>query len=215
MRNTYTLAILFSISTLLLPFNNTEASELRSSIDKYKGAEVSSRTLRQLEPYNEYIDYFSQFTFFRKNHKVSSDFIRALIIAESNVDPNAVSPKNAMGLGQIILTTGQEAAKEISRSRFSFKYVDKEKLKNLKQEDLFDPATNILLTCYLISKYNYKFNGRLELVLSAWNAGENHKALDNGRPVPYEETMNLIGKINGYYISLLQKKKQISIYARP
>lgn len=207
--------ILFSIFTLLLTIGNTEAAELQSSINKYKGAEVSSRTLRQLEPYNKYIEYFSQFTFFRKNHKVSPDFIRALIIAESNVDPRAVSPKNAMGLGQIILTTGQEAAKEISRSRFSFEYVDKEKLKNLKREDLFDPATNILLTCYLISKYNYKFNGKLELVLSAWNAGENHKALSDGRPVPYQETMNLIGKINGYYISLLQKKKRITIYSRP
>ncbi len=200
---------------ILLCLSSVEAAELKSSINRYKGTVVSEETLDQLEPYNKYINYFSQFTFFRRNHKVSPDFIRALIIAESNVDPRAVSSKNAMGLGQIIYTTGQEAARELARSRFTFKYVDKKKLAALQKEDLFDPATNILLTCYLISKYNYKFNGRLELVLSAWNAGENHKALSDGQPVPYAETMNLIGKINGYYISLLQKKKHISIYARP
>ena len=194
--------------------NTTDAAQLKTSLNRYKGVEVSDSTLRRLSPYNGFINYFSQFTFFKKNHKVSPDFIRALIIAESNVTPTAVSSKGAMGLGQIIYTTGKQAAKELSKLNYNFRYINPRKLAHLQKEDLFDPAVNILLTCYLISKYNYKFSGKLELVLSAWNAGEYHSELKKGRTVPYKETHNLIGKINGYYIDLLRKRKRMSIHAR-
>jgi peptidoglycan lytic transglycosylase len=207
-----TLLLLGFIS--LYGIDNSMATQLTKSINKFKDSTVSYQTLKRLSPYNKLINYFSQFTFFRRNHKVSPDFIRALIIAESSVNPLAVSPKGAMGLGQIMYPTGREAAKELSQSNFKFRHINHQKLAHLQKEDLFDPAINILLTCYLISKYNYKFNGRLELVLSAWNAGEYHKELGEGRPVPYQETHDLIGKINGYYIDLLQKRKRLSIHTR-
>ena len=82
------------------------------------------------------------------------------------------------------------------------------KLKDLQPDDLYDPATNILLACYLISKYNHDYNGQLELVVAAWNAGRN-SITDDLQPPNYQETLNLIGKINGYYIYLLDKKKMI------
>jgi len=151
------------------------ASPLRHALNRYKNNEVSSQDFKKLSPYSKLIDYYSKFTFFKEHHTVSPDFIRALILAESGANPRAVSIKGAMGLGQIIYTTGKQAAKELSLSKFRFRSVSHSRLANLKKEDLFDPAVNILLTCYLISKYNYKFNGRLELVLSAWNAGENLK----------------------------------------
>lgn len=191
------------------------ALQLRSSLQKYKDLEVSHQTLKRLSPYNKFISYYSQFAFFRKNHSVSPDFIRALIIAESGVNPEAVSPKGAMGLGQIMYATGKQAARELADSGYRFRYIKQQKLAHLQKEDLFNPAINILLTCYLISKYNYKFNGKLELVLSAWNAGEYHTDLQNGRTVPYQETHNLIGKINAYYIDLLHKRKRMSVYSRP
>lgn len=190
------------------------ASPLRHALNKYKNNEVSSQAFKRLSPYSKLINYYSKFTFFRAHHTVSPDFIRALILAESDADPRAVSSKGAMGLGQIIYTTGRQAAKELSQSKFKFRSVSQRRLANLKEEDLFDPAVNILLTCYLISKYNYKFNGRLELVISAWNAGENLKELTHGLPAPYKETHNLIGKVNSYYIDLLQKKKRFAAYRR-
>lgn len=190
------------------------ASQLQQSLIKYKGTRVSYQTLNRLSPYNKLINYYSQFTFFKKKHKVNPDFIRALIIAESNINPRAVSSKGAMGLGQIIYTTGQQAAKDLAKYNYRFNYIDPQKLLNLQKEDLFDPAINILLTCYLISKYNYKFNGRLELVLSAWNAGEYHKNLKKGRPAPYAETHNLIGKTNAYFIDIVKKRRRLSIRAR-
>ncbi len=190
------------------------ASPLRQALNKYKNNEVSLQALKRLSPYSKLINYYSKFTFFRAHHTVSPDFIRALILAESNANPRAISTKGAMGLGQIIYPTGKQAAKELSQSNFRFRSVSHSRLANLKKEDLFDPAVNILLTCYLISKYNYKFDGRIELVISAWNAGENLKELNHGRPAPYKETHNLIGKVNSYYIDLLQKKKRFAAYRR-
>lgn len=206
--------LLLCTSAFLLSNGICKASQLKQSLNKYKDSEVSSQAMQRLSQYNSLINYYSQFTFFRKNHKVSPNFIRALILAESSVNPLAVSPKGAMGLGQIMYGTGKQAAKELSKSKFQFRYITRQKLASLKKTDLFDPAVNILLTCYLISKYNYKFNGRLELVLSAWNAGEYHKELHKGRPAPYQETYNLIGKVNGYYIDLLQKGRRRSVHGR-
>ena len=209
------ISILLQLSIATLCFtHNSFGTPLKHALDKYKNTEVSSQAFKRLSPYNKLIDYYSQFTFFRKHHKVSPDFIRALILAESSVNPLAVSVKGARGLGQIMYPTGKQAAKELSQLKFKFRSVSRNRLINLQKEDLFDPAVNILLTCYLISKYNYKFNGRLELVISAWNAGEYHDELSKGRPVPYKETHNLIGKVNGYYIDLLQKREKLTAYKR-
>lgn len=203
-----TLLTFFCLVSLLFVTESAQGS-LHGYVKKYKDTKVSQHSLKKLAKYNYLIEYFASFSYFRPKHKVSADFIRALILAESNGDPNALSHKNAMGLGQIILTTGREAARELSKSTTRFRYIDHNRLKNLQTRDLYDPAMNILLTCYLISKYNYKFDGKLELVLSAWNAGENVKTLAYGQPPPYKETLNLIGKVNGYYLYLLRQKRYL------
>jgi soluble lytic murein transglycosylase-like protein len=169
---------------------------------------LSPERLHKIDRYQGLIDYYASFSFVEPRHKVSPDFIKALILAESDANPEAVSPKNAIGLGQIIASTGIEAAQELSRGTVDFHTVSRKRLGALSADDLFDPAVNILLTCYLIAKYNQKFNGKLALVLSAWNAGENIKELKRGEYAPYQETHELIGKVNGYYRCLLQQKKQ-------
>lgn len=181
-------------------------SSLHEAVRKYKGSEVSLSSIERLKRYDHLIRYFCNFSYFVPNHKVSADFVRALILAESSANPRAVSSKEALGLGQILLTTGQEAAQVLAESRTNFRYVRKHKLKNLKSSDLFDPAINILITCYLIAKYNTKFDGKLDLVVSAWNAGENTQSLKNGRHAPYDETEDLIGKVNAYYVYLLRNR---------
>lgn len=181
-------------------------ADLFTYVNKYQSTSVSENAMNRLQRYDYLIDYFTSFSYFEPNHKVSADFVRALILAESSANPRAVSHKEAFGLGQIILTTGQQAGRELYNAKKLFKYVPQASLKNISSEDLFDPAVNILLTCYLIAKYNYKFEGKLELVISAWNAGENTKSLAQGRHAPYIETQNLIGKVNGYYLFLLKNK---------
>jgi len=179
---------------------------LQSSVMRHQNKGVIRQDIDKLSQFDEYIRYFSGFSYFLPRHKVSADFVRALILAESGANPQAVSNKKAMGLGQILFSTGAQAGKELAQSSTVFHHVSKHKLNSLKEEDLFDPAINILLTCYLIAKYNYRFNGRLDLVVSAWNAGENTESLNYGKHAPYSETEDLIGKINAYYVYLLKNR---------
>jgi soluble lytic murein transglycosylase len=197
----------FSLLTiLLLSVVMNSWGSLHSSVSKYQNSEIHGQDIEKLAEFDEYIRYFSGFSYFLPKHKVSADFVRALILAESRANPKAISEKNARGLGQILYPTGVQAGKELAQSLIYFRHVSKQKLNSLREEDLFDPAVNILLTCYLIAKYNYKFNGRLDLVVSAWNAGENTESLSFGKHAPYRETEDLIGKINSYYVYLLKTR---------
>lgn len=197
---------LFCLCLLLLA-PATGHSELIQQVNRYADINLTPERLHKIDRYRTLINYYCGFAFVQPRHKVSPDFIRALILAESDANPRAVSGKNAIGLGQIIASTGIEAGLELSKGNVDFHNVSRARLKNLSEEDLYDPAVNILLTCYLIAKYNQKFNGQLALVLSAWNAGENIKELKQGQYAPYQETHELIGKVNGYYRCLLQQKK--------
>ncbi len=182
--------------------------QLKKYVRKYHSITIPKEQLVRVTTYNYLIEYFSSFSFFQPNHKVSTDFVKALIIAESGANPNAVSAKKAKGLGQIIYTTGKRAAEELYATGIQFRYIHPSKLRHLQEKDLFDPAINILITCYLISKYNFRFNGKLDLVVSAWNAGEHVDSLKIGLPAPYTETYNLIGKVNGYFIYLLKMREK-------
>jgi len=192
---------------LLLLMPVSARSELFQQVNKYADITLTPERLHKIDRYSSLIDYYCGFSFVQPRHKVSPDFIRALILAESDANPRAISRKNAIGLGQIIASTGIEAGLALSRGTVDFHNVSRARLQNLSEEDLYDPAVNILLTCYLIAKYNQKYNGQIALVLSAWNAGENIKELKQGQYAPYQETHELIGKVNGYYRCLLQQKK--------
>lgn len=197
--------IALSCWLVVLCLSSAVQAELSSYIHQYHKSTVSRQQLQTIGKYNHLIDYFSDFSYVVPKHKVSADFIRALILAESNGNPSAVSSKNALGLGQILLPTAQQAAKKLAGSSVHFRYIDKTRLANLQQTDLFDPAINILITCYLIARYNHKFDGKIELVLSAWNAGEYTPSLSEMQHAPYKETENLIGKVNGYYLYFLRQ----------
>lgn len=79
----------------------------------------------------------------------------ALIREESYFNPKAVSSSNAMGLTQILPSTGKLIAK-------SFK---------MKNYDLFDPYTNIKFGAYYLKHCLNVFDGKLEFAIAAYNAG--------------------------------------------
>jgi soluble lytic murein transglycosylase-like protein len=181
-------------------------ASLKHYVTKYREIQVTADQQKRLSRYNYLIEYFSAFSYFRRRHKVNPDFIRALIIAESNAYPRAKSDKNALGLTQITYATGRQAATELVRKNIHFRYVSKKKLKYLRPNDLYNPAVNILLACYLIAKYNAQHKGKLDLVVSAWNAGE--YSIINNRPAQNKETLNHIGKVNGYFVYFLNQNKR-------
>jgi len=175
-------------------------------VKKYSELKVDADSLRRIKKYEHLIIYFTGFAYFEANRVVSPEFLKALIIAESSANPTAHSTKGALGLGQHMYPTAKKAALSLAQTRVDFRYVDERQLLNLQPEDLYDPAINIMLSCYLVAKYNYRFNGRIDLVMTAWNAGENTDSLKTHTPASYQETEKLIGKVNGYYLYFLTIK---------
>ncbi len=198
---------IFLVTTVAFPAH----VPLNGYVRKYQTINVSQKQIKKLSRYNYLIDYFSTFSFFKPKHQVNPDFIRSLILAESNADPRARSNKNARGLSQITYPTGKQAAKELALKNINFRHISKQKLSTLRPDDLYNPAINILISCYLIAKYNHRFKGKLDLVVSAWNAGEN--SIANNKPPNYKETLNLIGKVNGYFVYFLQNRQRSAKYA--
>lgn len=189
------------------------APSLNHYVKKYQHIKATPEQQRRIARYDNLIKYFSSFAYFKPGHKVNTSFLKALMLAESNGDHKARSSKDARGLCQIIYPTALLAAKELTSNKYTFRfnYVSKKRLRNLQPDDLYNPAINILLACYLISKYNHKFGGKLDLVVAAWNAGEN--SITRSKPPQYRETLDLIGKVNGFFIYFLKHKKGYSRYA--
>lgn len=193
--------LLFILSIVSAPA--LSSAEVQEFVEKYHNTQIDQDDLRRISQYENLISYFTSFAYFKPNHVVSPEFIKALIIAESSANPKAQSSKDARGLGQITYATGKKAALSLVQTGVNFKYIDENRLMSLQPDDLYNPAINILLCTFLIAKYNYMFEGRIDLVLTAWNAGENTESLRYNSPADYLETENLIGKVNGYYLYLI------------
>lgn len=180
------------------PLNNPKQHVLLNDYLKKHSHEVPPKTTQsRLYDFEEYVKYFTSLSYSRAGYKVNGNFLRALISAESAANANAVSNKNAIGLTQITIETGRIAARELYKTKFNFKYIDEERLKDLQESDLYDPAINILICCYLVDKYNANYNGNLALIISAWNAGPGSITQYKGYP-PYDETLTLIARVNSY-----------------
>jgi soluble lytic murein transglycosylase len=86
--------------------------------------------------------------------------VSALIRQESEFNPSAVSHSNALGLMQLLPSTGKGEAKQLG-------------IKGYNQDSLFDPNINIELGTRYFRKMVDHFNGQIEYALAAYNAGDN------------------------------------------
>ncbi len=105
--------------------------------------------------------------------------IHAVIAAESNYDPNAVSPKGAVGLMQVLPTTGQRygvGANELTR-----------------------PEINIRTGARYLADLLRLFSGDLKLALAGYNAGENVVMRYGNRVPPYAETQAYVPRVLDFY----------------
>ncbi|MDR1195121.1 MAG: lytic transglycosylase domain-containing protein [Endomicrobium sp.] len=84
--------------------------------------------------------------------------IEAVMKRESNLNPDAVSGRGAVGLMQVMPDTAKEIAEQIV-----FEDYDDSKLK--------DPSVNIMFGTFYLSKLLTYYNYNLILALSAYNAG--------------------------------------------
>ena len=86
--------------------------------------------------------------------------VAALIRQESEFNPNAVSPKEAYGLMQLLPSVGKQMARQEDMGRF-------------RTEELVDPATNIRLGTRYLKQTLDKFGDKPEYAFAAYNAGDN------------------------------------------
>jgi len=113
-------------------------------------------------------------------YDVDPALVCAIINQESRWNPNAVSPKGAVGLMQIMPSTGKEAC-------------------GLNEEELYDPGENINCGVSYFTKLLNRF-GSEKLALCAYNAGPHRVVKWNGCPNFKETnryTRNILGAWKG------------------
>jgi len=107
-----------------------------------------------------------------RQNQLSPRLVHSVIQAESNYDPNAVSPKGAQGLMQLIPATAR---------RFGV-------------ANVFDPADNIQGGARYLKHLLELYKGDEALALAAYNAGEGAVSRYGGVP-PFAETQGYVAKV--------------------
>jgi len=113
-----------------------------------------------------------------RDHQLEEELLVAVVFAESAFDPQAVSPKGAMGLMQLMPGTA---------ARFGV-------------EKPFDPWENLNAGAAYLRQLSEKYGGDLKLALAAYNAGEGRVQAYQGMP-PFSETVRFVSRVTDLYQS--------------
>lgn len=133
----------------------------------------SASTLPESLPYRKLIAKYC------RKYQMDWKIVAAVIKVESNFNPEAVSPRGAQGLMQLMPSTQKEMG------------VNKP----------FDPEENIKGGVHYLRKLLDTFQGDLELTLAAYNAGISRVKAGNSVP-PFPETRAYVTKIISLYPTL-------------
>ena len=109
-------------------------------------------------------------------YQIDPNLVHAIIIAESNYNPKAISRKGAKGIMQLMPSTAE---------RYGVK-------------SIFDPVDNIKGGIKYLKDLLLIFDGDLRYALAAYNAGENMVKYYNGIP-PFKETKEYVKKVLNLY----------------
>ena len=112
-----------------------------------------------------------------KKHNVPAEFVKSIVAAESNFDPNVISPKGAVGLMQLMPSTASEYGAD----------------PGIPEQNV-DAGTRYLGV--LLKRYS-KYRNGLSRAIAAYNAGPG--AVDRFRGVPpYRETRVYVARVLAY-----------------
>jgi hypothetical protein len=112
-----------------------------------------------------------------REYNVPPALVRALVTTESNFNPQAVSPKGAIGLMQLMPATA----------------------KRFGAIDPTDPRTNLRTGTRYLRWLLDRFGSDLKLAVAAYNAGEGAVDKYGGQIPPYPETRDYVTKVLDRY----------------
>ncbi|MEK8029330.1 lytic transglycosylase domain-containing protein [Ideonella sp. DXS29W] len=118
-----------------------------------------------------------------QRHGVDAQLVDAVIHVESRHRAAARSPKGALGLMQVMPATG--ARYGVARA-----------------QDLLDPSTNLDVGVRYLRDLLVMFEGRTELALAAYNAGEGNVLRHGLRVPPFPETQGYVEQVLTRYAQL-------------
>lgn len=141
--------------------------------------------------YNSIINKYSN------EYNVDPYLIASIINVESSYNKDAISPKDAKGLMQIGPQTGKWASEELD-------------IEDYNEEKLFDPETNIMIGSWYLDRLKGEFDGNLDHILIAYNAGsgnlnkwlEDEEYSKDGKNIiniPFKETEKYLIKVKHNY----------------
>lgn len=111
------------------------------------------------------------------SYQLEEALLHAVIKTESGYNPNAVSPKGAIGLMQLMPATARRYGVVNAR----------------------DPADNLQGGARYLKDLLARFDNNLPLVLAAYNAGEMAVARHKNAVPPYAETQNYVPQVMRHY----------------
>lgn len=131
--------------------------------------------------------------------------ITAVMRTESKFEPRAVSRKGALGLMQIMPSTAEWIAPRLG-------------VNNFRAEMLFEPEINIRFGSWYLAELETEFEGRLDVVIVAYNAGRGKVRgwLANGvwsgcfedkENIPYAESRIFLRRVRHAYAQYIRLYK--------
>jgi soluble lytic murein transglycosylase-like protein len=123
---------------------------------------------------------------YAKLYMLDPALVKAVIAVESAFQPDAVSPKGALGLMQIIPDTGERYGIVGDRKRTVV-------------QKLLDPATNLRIGTRHLRELLGLFAQDLELALAAYNAGEQAVERYARTIPPFPETRQYVKLVQKFY----------------
>jgi soluble lytic murein transglycosylase-like protein len=178
-----TLARVAAMKALLLSWLLLLALPAEAGIRSRNTSDISAALTRAV-PYHPAIRAAAM------RNSVNPHLLWTIAYLESRFQPRCVSPKGARGLMQFIPATGR---------RYGL----------LTLHDLHDPLRSIEAAAKYVRDLNAMFDGRVDLVLAGYNAGENAVINSRYRVPPYRETRSYVAR----GLSILKRVRDVDILA--
>jgi soluble lytic murein transglycosylase len=138
------------------------------------------------------LDYRDSIMAYSRSNGVNAATVSAIIFTESRFNPKACSHKGALGLMQIMPSTGEWITRQLNWPNFS-------------KRDLFVPEKNLAIGIWYLAYLKRNFNNEY-LALASYNAGSRHVSrwLNEGiwdgnkvkvEQIPFPETKKYVLRI--------------------